>query len=202
MEELKSSLQRLKLAGMANCIQTLYETKKMHELSLNDGLTLLVQAEQDQRWSNRYNRLVKNANFRYSATLDQLNTNKSRGIDANQVSSLATGTYIKQGEAILITGCAGCGKSFLATAFGFQACRQGFSVAYFNVQKLMMRLKVARLEGSLIKLMEKLAKIDLLILDDFALVPLDKNHQNDFMEIIEDRHAKRSTIIASQGSVK
>lgn len=151
----------------------------------------MIQAEQDQRWSNKYSRLIKQANFRYNATLDQLSTDKKRGVDDGQINALALGSYIKNGESILITGCAGCGKSFLATAFGFQGCRQGYSVAYFNVQKLMMRLKVARLEGALIKLMEKLAKIDLLILDDFALVAFDKNHQNDFLEIIEDRHSKK-----------
>ncbi|WP_281163359.1 ATP-binding protein [Niabella aurantiaca] len=97
-----------------------------------------------------------------------------------------------------MSGCAGVGKSFLASAFGHQACRQGHAVAYYNVQKLMTQLKVSRLDGLLLKSMERLAKVDLLILDDFGLTPLDSNQQNDFMELIEDRHARKSTIIASQ----
>ena len=198
MEELKSDLLSMKLSGMAASLQTLYETRKLHELSLNDGLQLLVQAEKDQRWSNRYARLIKNANFRYNASIEQLNTSQTRGIDAGLVNTLAVGNYIRNGEAILATGCSGCGKSFLISALGHQACRQGYSVVYFNVQKLMTQLKMARLDGSSLKLMERLAKVDLLILDDFGLIPMDHHQQNDFMEIIEDRHARKSTIIASQ----
>ena len=198
MEELRSNLQSLQLAGMASCLQALYETRKLQELSLMDGLELLVQAEKDQRWSNRYARLVKNANFRYMATLEQLSIAKERGIDTGTISLLATGTYIKNGESILVTGMSGTGKSHLASSLGHQACKQGFSVVYYNVQKLMTLLKTSRLDGSLLKLLEKLAKTDLLILDDFGLTAMDRNQQNDFMEIIEDRHARRSTIIASQ----
>lgn len=183
---------------MAVCLQSLYETRKVHELSLCDGLQLLIQAEKDQRWTNRYGRLIKNAGFRYQATLDQLDTSKQRGLDTSQINNLSVGTYLKNGEAILISGCAGVGKSFLASAFGHQACRQGHAVAYYNVQKLMNQLKVARLDGSFLKSMERLAKVDLLILDDFGLTPMDSNQQNDFMELIEDRHARRSSIIASQ----
>lgn len=198
MEEVKSSLLSLKLSGMAVCLQSLCETRKVHELSLADGLQLLIQAEKDQRWSNRYNRLIKNAGFRYQATLDELNSSKQRGLDATQINTLAVGTYLKNGESILISGCAGVGKSFLASAFGHHACRQGYTVLYYNVQKLMRHLKISRLDGSLLKLMERLAKADLLILDDFGLTPMDSNQQNDFMELIEDRHARKSTIIASQ----
>ena len=198
MEELKSDLLSMRLSGMAASLQVLYETRKLHELSLNDGLQLLVQAEKDQRWSNRYARLIKHANFRYDASIEQLNTSQTRGIDASLVNTLAVGNYIRNGEAIIATGCSGCGKSFLISAFGHQACRQGYSVLYFNVQKLMKQLKVARLDGSLLKLMERLAKVDLLILDDFGISRLDQHLQNDFMEIIEDRHARKSTIIASQ----
>jgi len=198
MEEQKSNLLSLKLSGMAACLQTLYETRKLNDLSLFDGLQLLIQAEKDQRWSNRYGRLIKTANFRYQATLEQLNTSKERGIDAGQINTLAVGSYLKNGESILICGCAGVGKSYLASAFGHQACRQGYAVAYYNVQKLLNQLKVARLDGSFFKLMERLAKTDLLILDDFGLTPLDNNQQNDVMELIEDRHARKSTIIASQ----
>ena len=113
-------------------------------------------------------------------------------------SKLSMGEYIRNGDSILITGSAGCGKSFLASALGSRACKQGYNVAYFNMQKLLMRLKVSRLEGSIIKLFDKLAKTDLLILDDFGLTPLQGQQQMDFMEIIEDRHAKKATIIASQ----
>lgn len=198
MEEQKSKLQALRLSGMAGCLQTLYETRKIHELSLIDGLQMLIQAESDLRWNNRFERLLKNANFRYNASLEQIDTAGQRGIDPGMLSALAVGNYIKNGESILITGATGVGKSMLATALGHQACRQGYSVMYYNTQKLLPALKVARLEGALMKRLEKLAKTDLLILDDFGLTTLDGQQQNDIMEIIEDRHARKSTIIVSQ----
>ena len=112
--------------------------------------------------------------------------------------TLATGSYIRNGESVLITGAAGCGKSYLASALGMQACRQGHTVAYYNMQKLLLRLKLARVEGTIIRFFEKLAATDLLILDDFGLSRLEKQTQLDFMEIIEDRHARKATVIASQ----
>src|SRR5690606_8874388 len=95
-------------------------------------------------------------------------------------------------------GSTGCGKSFLSSALGHQACLQGYKVAYFNTQKLMLKAKLVRLEGSSIRFFDKLAKADLLILDDFGLTHLDKQQEMDFMEMIEDRHGKCSTIIVSQ----
>ena len=107
----------------------------------------LIQAESDVRWNNRYSRLLKNANFRYTSSLEQIDTGGHRGIDPGMLSTLAVGNYIKNGESILITGATGVGKSMLATALGHQACRQGYSVMYYNTQKLLPALKVARLEG-------------------------------------------------------
>jgi len=198
MEQIKSRLCSLRLSGMASCWQTLEETRRTPELSLKDGMELLLQAESDQRNVNRYAKLLRNAGFRYQASIEELNTETSRGMDRALIDRLSMGDYIRKGDAILITGSAGCGKSFLASALGNRACRQGYSVAYFNMQKLLMRLKVNRLDGSIIKLFDKLAKTDLLILDDFGLTPLQGQQQMDFMEIIEDRHAKKATIIASQ----
>lgn len=198
MEQIKTELMRLKLSGMSACVKTLEETRKVYELSFVDGLKLLIQSEKDQRDSNRYARLLKNAAFRYQASIEELSFEASRGVEQSKVLGLATGQYIRKGEAVLITGAAGCGKSFLASALGMQACRQGFSVAYYNMQKLLLRLKVARAEGTIIRFFEKIAKTDLLLLDDFGLAPLEKQQQLDFMEIIEDRHARRATIIASQ----
>ncbi|MDR3062390.1 MAG: IS21-like element helper ATPase IstB [Dysgonamonadaceae bacterium] len=146
----------------------------------------------------RYARLLKTASFRYQASFEELSFEASRGLEQLHVLSLSTGSYIRNGEAVLITGSAGCGKSFLASALGNQACRQGFSVFYFNMQKLLLRLKVSRIEGNTIRFFDKLSKTDLIILDDFGLSSMEKQQQLDFMEIIEDRHARKATIIVSQ----
>lgn len=136
--------------------------------------------------------------LRYQATLEEVSFDASRGVSKTQILSLATGSYIRGGESILITGATGCGKSFIATSFGYQACKQGFSVNYFSMQKLMAKIKIARIEGVMMRFFEKLAKTDLLILDDFGIGSMDNQQQQDFMEIIEDRHARKATIIASQ----
>lgn len=121
-----------------------------------------------------------------------------RGLDQTLMSSLTGGDYLAKGEPVLITGATGCGKSFIASALGHQACAQGYKVAYFNSQKLMQKTKIARLEGTIYKFFDKMVKTDLLILDDFGLTPLEKQQGVDLLELIEDRHGKKSIIIASQ----
>ncbi|VTR51437.1 transposase [Sphingobacterium thalpophilum] len=170
----------------------------MTELNFEDGLQLLLQSELDSREEKRFDRLKKNAAFRYQASIEEFNMDPKRGMDKAQIADLITGGYIERGEPLLISGATGCGKSFLASALGLKACSQGKKVLYFNLQKLLQRTKIARLEGSMHKLLDRIAKSDLLILDDFGLVNLDQQQRLDLMEIIEDRHARSSTIIASQ----
>jgi DNA replication protein DnaC len=183
---------------MAQSWNAMVETRKHHELSLTEGLEVLLQAEDQQRCNNRTDRLRKGARFRYRASLEELLYGNSRGLDKSQITHLATGVYIDKGECVLITGATGCGKSFLASALGHHACSQGHKVAYYNLQKLMIKNKMSRIDGSIYKFFEKLSKTDLLILDDFGLAHLEKQQQMDLMEIIEDRHARKATIIASQ----
>jgi len=98
----------------------------------------------------------------------------------------------------LITGATGCGKSFLASALGHQACAQGYKVAYYNIQKILQKAKMCRVEGTILKFFDSIAKADLLILDDFGLTHLDQQQQLDLMELVEDRHGRASTVVASQ----
>lgn len=198
MNNIENQLTQLRLHGFKSSWNALAETKKLHELTLGEGLEILLQAEIQDRDNRRFDRLRKGAKFRYQASVEELKFNATRGLDKGLVSTLATGEYINKGESILITGATGCGKSFITSALGHHACAQGFKVAYFNVQKLLQKTKMARLEGTIHQLLQKISKTDLLILDDFGLIHLEKQHQLDLMEIIEDRHGKASTIIASQ----
>lgn len=198
MNQIETQMDKLRLYGMIRSWTALQETRKLHELSLTDGMELLLQAEEQERDNRRFKRLEHQAGFRYKASIEELRADPGRGIDKTLLATLATGEYISKGESVLITGATGCGKSFLSSALGHQACIQGFKVAYFNTQKLMLKTKMARLEGTIYKFFEKLAKANLLILDDFGLTHLEKQQQLDFMEMIEDRHGKASTIIASQ----
>lgn len=196
--DIQEQLSKLCLHGMNRAWQSLLETKKHHELSFSEGLELLLQAEQEEKTNRRFERLRKNARFRYQASIEELQMDASRGLDKELIMTLATGNYLENGESILITGASGCGKSYLASALGHQACVQGYKVAYYNVQKLLIKTKMARLEGTILKFMDKASKTDLLILDDFGLTYLEQQQRMDIMEMIEDRHAKKSTIIASQ----
>lgn len=198
MNTIENQLRQLRLQGMLGTWTAMRETRQHHQLDFEQGLEMLLQAEQQDRTNRRFERLQKSAKFRYQATIEELSLNTSRGINTSQITDLTTGNYLKKGESVLITGSTGCGKSFLASALGHQACSQGNKVLYFNTQKLLMQTKMSRIDGSFLKLFEKLGKANLLILDDFGLSHLDKQQQMDLMEIIEDRHNVSSTIIASQ----
>ena len=198
MIQIETQLSQLRLNGMNRSWKAMQETRRHNELSLQEGLEILLQAEQEERENRRFERLRKNARFRYQASVAEIRYDASRGIDKDLITRLASGKYLAQGESVLITGSAGCGKSFIASALGHQACVQGFKVAYFNTQKLLMKTKMSRVEGTIIKFFERIAKTDLLILDDFGLTHLGQQQQLDLMEMIEDRHAKSSTIVVSQ----
>jgi DNA replication protein DnaC len=191
-------MAQLRLHGMNQAWQALTETRRHHELSLSEGLELLLSGEEENRNRNRTERMQKQARFRYPASVEELNFDARRGLNRAQIADLSQGNYIRNGESVLITGATGCGKSFLASALGHKACAQGFNVLYFNMQKLFVKTKMSRIDASITKFFDTLSKCRLLILDDFGLTRLDKHQQLDFMEIIEDRHGLRATIIASQ----
>jgi DNA replication protein DnaC len=195
---IETQLRQLRLHGMGRSWQALMETRKHHELSFTEGMEMLLQAEEDDRSDKRFERLQRSAHFRYQASIQELHMQTSRGLDKSLVTNLATGDYIAKGEAVLVCGSTGTGKSFLASALGHHACTQGYKVVYYNLQKLLLRTKMSRIDGTIYKFFEKLSRTDLLILDDFGLTHLEQQQRMDFMEIIEDRHACKATIIASQ----
>ena len=191
---IETQLRQLRLHGMSRSWTALMETRTHHDLSFAEGMEVLLQ----ERSGKRFERLQKNAHFRYQASVQELHMDASRGLDKSLISNLATGEYIAKGEAILISGATGTGKSFLASALGHHACSQGYKVAYYNLQKLLLKTKMSRIDGTIYKFFDKLSKAELLILDDFGLTHLEQQQRMDFMEIIEDRHASSATIIASQ----
>lgn len=198
MEKIKSELKSMRLPGMAQAWQNLMEAHKISSISFEDGMRLLIQGENDMRQSNRTHRLIKNARFRYTATIGDVAADSSRGIDQSVLNEVCTCEYIKRGYPVIITGPTGTGKSWLATALGHHACLCGYKVRYYNVMKLFEELTMARIECKLPRFFERLAQADLLILDDFAIKKLTPEQVLDLMEIIEDRHGRKATIFASQ----
>jgi DNA replication protein DnaC len=198
MDLIANELKTLRMPGMAQCWLSLQETRRTDELSFGDGLQLLLQAEKDQRKVNRNARLIKEAGFRYQVSMEELVFDAARGIEKNKVLQLASCEYVRRGSAVLISGATGTGKSWLATALAYQACLSGYHVAYFNLQKLFEKITMARIEATLPKFFDKLAQTDLLVIDDFGMKVLEGQQLLDFLEVIEDRHARKATIIISQ----
>lgn len=198
MDNISTSLRELHLPGMAAAWQNMAETRSADHLAAADLLRMLIQAETDSRRENRNNRLVKNARFRYTCSLEELDYDPSRGLDRSAVAPLACGDYIRQGLPVIITGAAGTGKSHLASALGHQACLMGLKTRYFGLQKLFEEITLQRVAGTLPRFFDKMSATDLMIIDDFGLRRLDPQQMLDFMELIEDRHGRRATVIVSQ----
>lgn len=196
--EIQEKMNSMRLRGMATSWESLVENRQHLDLDLEEGLGILLQAEEEDRQYRRLERLKKAAGFLYQAAIEELNFDKKRGMDKQKILKLSDCHFIKKGESVLITGPTGAGKSHLASALGHQACSMGYKTYYFNMQKFLSQLKVSRADGSILKLHKKIGKQHLLILDDFGLQPLNERERLDLLDIIEDRHGRKSTIISSQ----
>jgi len=197
-QETLEKIRKLRLLGMARAYETSLENNKLAHLSADELITMLVEAEWDDRLNRNIERRLRNAKFRYQSCVESIDYQSERNLDRNQVMRFAECNFIKKGENIIITGSTGIGKSYLATALGHQACTQGYKVYYANIGKLFSRLKMGKADGSYLREISKIERQDLLIIDDFGLVPIDNQNRAALMEIVEDRHKKASMIITSQ----
>ena len=197
-EQTIARMKEMKVYGMLRAFQTSLESGRLNELTTDEMIARLVDEEWDDRHNRKIARSMTNARFRYKASIEQMFFNADRGMDKNQIMRLAECTFIDKKESMLITGSAGVGKSYLASAIGQQACTLGYRVMYLNSNKLFSKLKMAKADGSCINEIAKIERQHLLILDDFGIQPLDAISRSMLMEIIEDRHEKGATIITSQ----
>lgn len=200
--ETLDKLRQLRLYGMYDTFKTNLETSVKETLTADQFISLLVASEWDDRRNRAVERSIKSAGFRYSASLEQVDYSIERGLDKNQVHRLAALDFIKEHKDLFITGSTGTGKSYLATALGYQACQNGYKVMYVNTAKLMGQLKLAKAKGTILAELKRIERVDLLILDDFGLQPFDPQSRIALLDIIEDRHQKRSTVVTSQIPVK
>ena len=191
-------LESLRLHGMAQALKQQWQQPEINELSFEQRLGLLVDRETDLRQTRQMQTRLRKAKLRQNAVIEDIDFKHPRGLDRSQVLQLATCQWIKQKQNLLITGPTGVGKSYLACALSHTACREGFSVLYLRVTRLFADLALARGDGRYIKLLAAFAKTDLLILDDYGLAPLTREQRYDFLEILEDRHGLRSTLVTSQ----
>lgn len=196
--EIIQLMQHLRLPGMRAAYEGIISTKNMQSISNDELLNLILQAELQERENQKAGRRLSNAKFRMRASMEEIDFISSRGINKTQLLRLADGAFVKSGDNVLITGPTGVGKSYIATALGHQACQLGYKVSYFIAQKLFTVLRMSRADESYLRQIKRLERQDLLILDDFGMQPLDEMTRMMLLEIIEDRHQKSSTIIASQ----
>jgi DNA replication protein DnaC len=197
-----TKLHAMKLSAMAEAMERQLGSSEHVQLSFEERIGLLVDAEWARREERKLTRRLQLAKLRHAASLEDLDFRASRGLDRQVVLSLAQCGWIREGLNVLITGLTGTGKSYLACALAERACRSGFSAHYSRTARLVHDLAVARGDGSYSRALSRLAKIDLLVLDDWLLAPLKESERRDLLEVIEDRHERRSTLITSQLPVK
>jgi len=191
-------LRALTLTGMAEALQQQAHQPDAQNLSFEERLGLLVDAEAMTRENRRYQRLLREARLRVSATPEAIDYSHPRGLNRDQLRELSACHWIRRHQNLCLTGPTGSGKTFIACALGHQACRLGLSVAYYRVPRLYEDLRLARGDGSYPKLLRKLAKTELLILDDWALQVPDTYQRQDLLEVLEDRDRLKATLVASQ----
>jgi DNA replication protein DnaC len=193
------TLRSLKLTGMADGLEQQMEQPSTHEeLGFEQRLALLVDRESTHRHNNKITRLLKAAKLKLQAYPEDIDYRHPRGLQKSQFADLLSSQWVHQHHNVLITGSTGCGKTYLACALATQACRQGLSVRYFRTSRLLEALNIAHGDGRFSKLIQQLAKTDLLILDDWGLEKMSLSQRNDLLEIMEDRHGHKSTLISSQ----
>ena len=197
--ETLNNLRTLKLIGMADALEQQLTQPATHEdLSFDERIALLVDREVTSRKNARTNRLIKTAKLKQRASPEDIDYKHPRDLKKSQLADLLSCQWIQQHNNVLLTGSTGCGKTWLACALGMQACRQGLSVRYIRSARLFADLSIAHGDGRYLRLIKQLSKVDLLILDDWGLEKLNLVQRNDLLEIMEDRHGSKSTLIAGQ----
>lgn len=191
-------MQGLRLSGMYHAYKSQLELPLNQQLEGHELIAHLLQSEQLTRYNEKTAYYLKLAKLRLPAMMEQVESGASRNLSKQQLATLAEGLYLGNGENILITGATGCGKSFLACALGHQACLQGYKTSYLNMNRLIEKVTLSKLDGSYIKLLNHLEKQTLIILDDFGLQPLSQEIRLTLLQLLEDRYGKKSLIITSQ----
>ena len=202
-EQTLTQLRSLRLDGMVAALADHASSSAASELRFEERLALLVQREIDWRDDKRLTRLLKAARLKVSAAcIEDINWRASRGLDRHQITMLAGCDWVRHARTILITGATGTGKTWLSCALAQQAARNGFTVLYTRTTRLLQELRVAHGDGSFSRRLAALARIDVLVLDDFAGAPMEAGERNDLLELLDDRVGAKATLITSQLAVK
>jgi DNA replication protein DnaC len=197
-QPLLEKLSALKLSGFRTALEEQYENPQYAELSFEERLGLLVDVETTRRKNNRLKRRIKAARFPLQATIQDLDLSPTRGLKRAQVLELAQADWVRRHLNTLVLGATGAGKTFLACALGRAACEAEFNVRYVRTSRLLQSLALAQADGSYPQRLRSLARIHLLIFDDWLRDPLSRSQAKDLLEIIDDRYGRSATLVATQ----
>lgn len=199
MQPTLEKLHSMKLTGMAEAVRRQMEDPEISRLNFEERLSLLVDHQWDWRQNKALARRLKNARFKINATVEDIDFRHPRRLDRSLIRSLsAASQWVASHQNIIVTGPTGVGKSFLACALGQKAVRDGYTALYTRAPRLLRDLTTARADGSFGQLLDRIARIDVFIVDDWAMAPLADSERRDFLEICDDRYATHSTILTSQ----
>lgn len=201
-QETLDKMRQMRLLGMYNAFKISMESFKTESMTTDQFVAWLVSNEWDDRCNRMIERLIKQASFRYKASLEEVDYSLERGLERNLLERLAELSFVKESRDLFITGSSGTGKSYIATALGYRACQKGMKVLYANTARLMGQLKMAKAKGTILQELKKIEWADLLVLDDFGIQPFDAGGRMNLMDIVEDRYGKKSTLITSRVPVK
>lgn len=191
-------LRAMKLWGMVKALEDQTATFEVNSLSFEERLGLMVDREMEERQNRRMTTRLKKAKLRLPACMEDIDYRHPRGLDKALMMSLASCSFVRKAQNIIITGPTGVGKTYLACAFTHKACLEGYSAQYRRLPKLLAELAVARGDGRYPKVMAAHAKTDLLVLDDLGIDRLSREERLDLLELLEDRYGLKSTLVAAQ----
>jgi len=195
-------LEGLKLKGMAEAFTAIISLPLQQRPGMELTVAKLVDAERLYRKNLRTEIFLKTSRLRYNAVLEDIICSGERNLTKDQLAEIADCSFIARAENLLITGLTGCGKSFIGCAIGRQACMLGYRTEYLNMNKFVEKIALAKIDGTFLKVISRMEKNDLIILDDFGLQPLDQNSRLALLQILEERYERKSIIIASQLPIK
>jgi DNA replication protein DnaC len=198
LEQTFQQLNTMKMYGLSRALQEQLAKEDFNKLAFDERIGMLIDREYNDRENRKLTRRLQQARLREKACVEDIDYRHPRGLDKSVINRLSTCQWVVKHQNVIITGLTGVGKTYLSCALADKACREGYTAMYRRLPRLLYEVLQARADGSYTKMLARIAKTDLLVIDDWGLSPIDESQRRDLLEVIEDRHQSRSTIVTSQ----